>query len=269
VLAISSSIGCVILAVVSVVMLLCALRAKYDASDMAFSSTDVTVYMLIIALVASYVAFGVDYEMLGVSTMLQQPVSFAARMETALIIVFERAFVEGALGRMARDFVQQFSHRQLSAAVGALVLAMALLWSALREFRRGGLRYAGTIFAVMAVTLTLAVMVSYSGRYEDGYGAPQHYYVPAMLVLAAFTSVLAHRSTSLAAAFLIVYLGTAAASWETIRSVAIIGDPRVNHETYMRLAEAFLRGECRTETPCVVDTPPWEGGWAITPSDGH
>lgn len=269
VLTISSSIGCVLLAVVSGVMLLGALFARTRSFDLSFSPGDIAIYLVVLALVLAYVAFGVDYEMLGVSSMLQQPLPLVSRIATALIIAFERAFVEGSLGRVARELVLQSGHRQLLAVSGSLLLLLAVAWASLRGVHRATLRYPITLVAIAAGGVTLALMVSYSGRYEDGYGAPQHYYATAMLMLVTLAASLGRYSTKLTAALLIVYLGMAAMQWETIRGVAMLGDTRLNHETYQQLADAFLRGECRTETPCIVDMPPWDGVWAIQLSNGQ
>lgn len=269
IITISSSAGCVLLAVVSSVMLLCALLARQSDFDLSFSVGDFAIYSITILLVAAYFAFGVDYEMLDVSSMFQQPISLVSRIDTALIIAFERAFVEGSLGRMARELVMQSDHRQVIAVIGTAILVFSVAGAALRGIRQSMLRYPCTLVSILAGTLTIAVMVSYSGRYVDGYGGPQHYYVPAMLILVVVSASLARVSPKLAAALLVVYLGTAAINWEVIRNVPVIGDPRTNHETYQHLADAFLRGECTIATPCVVDTPPWAGAFSISLSDGR
>lgn len=267
IITISSSIGCVLLAVVSSVMLLSALLVRHSDFDVSFSVADFVIYSIIIVLVAAYTAFGVDYKALGVSSMLQQPIPLVSRLETVLIIAFERAFVEGSLGRMAREWLMQSGHRQLFAVIGTVVLVLAVAGATLRGIRQSMLRYPCTLVAVLAATVTLAVMVAYSGRYQDGHGGPQHYYVPAMLILTAVSASLARVPIKLAAALLVAYLGTAAMNWDSIRNVSVIGDPRTNHENYQHLAEAFLRGECTSATPCVVDTPPWAGAWSISLPD--
>jgi hypothetical protein len=220
------------------------------------------VYCALLALVGLYFVFGVHYRLLAGSPGVGGGGQIVDRARAFGLVFFERSFVEAVVGRRARDLLAASSKRGLAVGAGVVVIEAALVGLTISAWRRRAAIETAWLAAICGATNVLALMIAASGRYNDGYGAAQHYYIQSVLLLTIVGVLLARAGTALLAAFGVVYLATAMWSLDDIRYVRVIGDPYTNHRALETFLERYRSGNC--EHPCRLTEPDiWLPPWSI------
>jgi hypothetical protein len=214
---------------------------------------------LVLAAFAAYVAFGVHYSMLMEEGAGREPLSRQAWQ--LCVVLFERSFVEAVLGYEARAWLSAQPWRAGAVIAGAALLVAGIAAAGARAFARR--RLAGAAFAAAAgvAALGLSALVAYSGRYHDGYGGTQHFYIQSHLMLVAAMWGLSRLGKWLVPVFAAAYLTTALSSLEQVRFVSVVGDVRANHSAFQAFA---ARHEAAPAVPVELSHPGvWAPPWSI------
>ncbi len=235
-------------------------RLRFDQNSLA--PARLWIYCGLLALVALYLVFGVHYRMLAAGPNFGGTASMADRARTFGFVFFERSVFEAVIGRSARDLLAASSMRDVVDAFGVIGLEAALSVLIVSAWRRRAAIEMAWLVATLAAANGLALMVVASGRYHDGYGAAQHYYIQSVVLLALVGTLLARARAPLLVMFGVVYLATAAWVLHDIRYVDVVGDPRTNHRSLERFLERYRSGTCKY--PCRLTEPDiWAPPWTV------
>ena len=108
----------------------------------------------------------------------------------------------------------------------------------------------------------LTVLVAFSGRYDDGYGAARHHYLQSICLLMLFGYLSTRWQRGLLAAFFVYYCATTAFSIEDIRRLDAVGDYRANYRAFSRFIALYRTHGCQPDCR-LVEPAIWSGSWAI------
>jgi hypothetical protein len=237
-------------------------RSSTRFGDVPRSRPAVVLWMILVGLSAAYLMLGVHYGLLiekGDGLTLQ---ALAAKAWTYCRVLFERSFIEGVLGRTARDMLVASPARIVIVVLGTIVLHAMIVVALVRVYRRSEGRIVVWLAATWLAVNVLTALVALSGRYHDGYGAAQHYYVQSIGMLTICGYLLTRWRRGLLVAFCFYYCATAALSIADIRRLYAVGDYRVDHRAFSSFIARYqahaCQPDCRLAEPAI-----WSGPWAI------